>query len=220
MSPASRSLRRSSLRTQVLDALRDALAAGELRPGTLHSAPELAERFDVSATPVREAMLQLVREGSVRAVPNKGFRVVGRTVREQAELAELRAMLEGPAAARAVARAGTERLDVLRGLADEGVRAASSVDRAGWVRAELEFHRELLESVGNHELSRTAAELHRRALGPEETPRYPPDQAAGWRVAADEHLTLVRLLWQQDTAAVETLMRAHCAAAARERATP
>ncbi|MCZ9344879.1 GntR family transcriptional regulator, partial [Streptomyces sp. TRM76130] len=58
-------VQRSSVRGQVLDALRAALVAGELRPGEVYSAPALGERFGVSATPVREAMQQLAQEGAV-----------------------------------------------------------------------------------------------------------------------------------------------------------
>src|ERR1043166_8203181 len=67
--------RRSSYRERVAAALRAALIAGGLRPGEVYSAPDLAPRFGVSATPVREAMLELVKEGLVGTVPNKGFRV-------------------------------------------------------------------------------------------------------------------------------------------------
>ena len=65
----------SSLREQVADALRAHLVSGRMRPGVLYSAPKLAAEFGVSATPVREAMLDLVSEGLVEVVRNKGFRV-------------------------------------------------------------------------------------------------------------------------------------------------
>ncbi|WP_344960923.1 GntR family transcriptional regulator, partial [Streptomyces thioluteus] len=67
--PARRMPTRYSVRGQVLDALRKALLGGELIPGEVYSGPVLAERFGVSATPVREAMQQLVQEGAVEAVP-------------------------------------------------------------------------------------------------------------------------------------------------------
>src|SRR4051794_16668368 len=54
-----------SVRVRVGHALRAALVAGQMRPGEIHSAPVLAARFGVSATPVREAMLDLVKEGLV-----------------------------------------------------------------------------------------------------------------------------------------------------------
>src|SRR5882672_10851460 len=64
-----------SLRDQVRRSLEAAMVAGELRPGELYSAPALGERFGVSATPVREAMLDLARDGFVVAERNRGFRV-------------------------------------------------------------------------------------------------------------------------------------------------
>jgi DNA-binding GntR family transcriptional regulator len=57
-------------RDQVADALRAALIAGELEPGAVYSATALAARFGVSATPVREALLDLVREDLVDTLPN------------------------------------------------------------------------------------------------------------------------------------------------------
>ena len=54
-----------SLRDQVRRSLEAAMVAGELRPGELYSAPALGERFGVSATPVREAMLDLAKDGFV-----------------------------------------------------------------------------------------------------------------------------------------------------------
>ncbi len=53
--------KRPTLRDHVSDALRAAIISGELEPGVLYSAPWLSERFGVSATPVREAMLDRVR---------------------------------------------------------------------------------------------------------------------------------------------------------------
>ena len=73
---------RRRYRDQVADALRAALIAGELEPGEVYSAPVLAVQFGVSATPVREAMLDLVREGLVDIVPNKGFRVTAVSERQ------------------------------------------------------------------------------------------------------------------------------------------
>lgn len=53
---------RQNVRDQIAQALRASLVAGEMRPGVVYSAPTLAERFGVSPTPVREAMLDLARE--------------------------------------------------------------------------------------------------------------------------------------------------------------
>ena len=87
---------RASYRERVADALRAALIAGELRPGEVYSAPALAARFGVSATPVREAMLDLAKEGLVDAVPNKGFRVTAVSEKQLDEYTHIRSLIEIP----------------------------------------------------------------------------------------------------------------------------
>jgi len=70
--------------------------SGEMRPGSIYSAPALGALLGVSPTPVREAMLDLTKEGLVEVVRNKGFRVVNLSESDLADLAELRYLLEVP----------------------------------------------------------------------------------------------------------------------------
>lgn len=159
-------VQRASVRGQILDALRTALVAGELRPGEVYSAPALGERFGVSATPVREAMQQLALEGAVEVVPNRGFRVVERGARELAELAEIRALIEVPVMLRLARSVSVERWAELRPLADATVRAASSGCPATYAESDRAFHRALLLQSGNEQLVQIAADLHRRSQWP------------------------------------------------------
>lgn len=129
--PPPRTVHRHSVRGQVLAALRTALVDGELAPGEVYSAPVLAERLGVSATPVREAMQQLSIEGAVEVVPNRGFRVTERSPRELAELAEVRAMIEVPVMLRLARTVPASRWAELRPLADATTAAAATGDRAG-----------------------------------------------------------------------------------------
>ena len=59
----------------VLSVLREAILSGEFSPGERLLQDELAERFDVSSTPVREALRELVAEGVLTHSPHKGVRV-------------------------------------------------------------------------------------------------------------------------------------------------
>ncbi|WP_199783200.1 GntR family transcriptional regulator, partial [Streptomyces alboniger] len=122
---ARRTVRRNSVRGQILDALRAALVGGELTPGEVYSAPVLGERFGVSATPVREAMQQLAIEGAVEVVPNRGFRVVERGARELGELAEVRALIEVPVMLRLARTVPAARWSELLPLAEATVTAAA-----------------------------------------------------------------------------------------------
>jgi DNA-binding GntR family transcriptional regulator len=154
------------VRGQILDALRTALLAGELRPGEVYSAPALGARFGVSATPVREAMQQLALEGAVEVVPNRGFRVLERSGRELAELAEVRALIEVPVMLRLARTVPAARWAELRPLAEATVRAASAGCRAGYAEADRAFHRAVLALAGNDQLVRIADDLHRRSQWP------------------------------------------------------
>ncbi|MEU4657626.1 GntR family transcriptional regulator [Streptomyces sp. NPDC023723] len=204
-------IQRSSVRGQVLDALRTALVAGELRPGEVYSAPALGERFGVSATPVREAMQQLAQEGAVEVVPNRGFRVVERGARELAELAEIRALIEVPVLLRLSRTVPAERWAELRPLAEATVRAASSGTRAVYAEADRAFHRAVLALAGNEQLVRIADDLHRRAQWPpagSPAPRGRADLVAD----AHEHTALLDALIAGDPELVRALVGDHFAA--------
>lgn len=207
--PRPRALvQRSSVRGQVLDALRAALVTGELRPGEVYSAPVLGERFGVSATPVREAMQQLALEGAVEVVPNRGFRVVERGDRELAELAEVRALIEIPVWLRLARTVPAERWAELRPLAEATARAASSGCPAGYAEADRAFHRAVLALAGNEELVRIAGDVHRRA-------QWPPAGSPAARGRADlvadahEHTALLDALIAGDPDAVRALVGQH-----------
>jgi len=201
-------VQRSSVRGQILDALRTALVAGELRPGEVYSAPALGERFGVSATPVREAMQQLALEGAVEVVPNRGFRVVERGARELAELAEVRALIEVPVMLRLARTVPAERWSRLRPLAEATVRAASSGCRATYAESDRAFHRALLALAGNEQLVQIAEDLHRRA-------QWPLVGGPGARGRADlvaaaaEHVALLEALAARDLDVVRSLVGQH-----------
>ena len=209
-------VRRTSVRGQVLEALRAALVAGELEPGEVYSAPVLGERFGVSATPVREAMQQLALEGAVEVVPNRGFRVVERCDRELAELAEIRALLEVPVVLRLARTVPAGRWAELRPLAEATVRAASGGDPAAYAEADRAFHRAVLGLAGNEQLVRLADNLHRRAQGPGPARggvRGVGGVARHGRAAlvadAAEHTALLDALIAQDAGAVGVLVGEH-----------
>ncbi|WAX77229.1 GntR family transcriptional regulator [Streptomyces sp. KMM 9044] len=206
-------VQRSSVRGQILAALRTALVTGDLRPGAVYSAPVLAERFGVSATPVREAMQQLTLEGAVEVVPNRGFRVAERGDRELAELAEVRALIEVPVVLRLAATVPAERWAELRPLAEATVRAASSGCRATYAESDRAFHRAVLALAGNDQLVRTADDLHRRAQWPLAGTVPGPLGRAGLVADAHQHTTLLDALVAGDRDAVRSLVGEHFAGA-------
>ncbi|MEV5423535.1 GntR family transcriptional regulator [Streptomyces cellulosae] len=203
-------VQRSSVRGQILAALRSALVTGDLRPGEVYSGPALAERFGVSATPVREAMQQLAQEGAVEVVPNRGFRVVERSERELAELAEVRALIEVPVMLRLARTVPAERWAGLRPLAEATVRAASSGCRATYAEADRAFHSAVLALAGNQQLVGVAEELHRRAQWPLVGGNAPGGGTRAELIAdAHEHTALLDALIAGDLDVVRALVGEH-----------
>ncbi|MFI9431206.1 MULTISPECIES: GntR family transcriptional regulator [Streptosporangium] len=197
---------RQSLREQVAHALRAALITGEMRPGVVYSAPVLAAQFGVSATPVREAMLDLAKEGLVEAVRNKGFRVTELSDRDLDELTEIRQLIEVPTVARLADRARAESFEPLRPLAEQIVDAAERGDLLAYVDADIRFHVELLALAGNAHLVDVVRDLRNRARLYGLSALY----ARGVLVdSAREHLDLLELLAAGDTGGSERLMRNH-----------
>lgn len=86
----------------VEDQLRRAILSGELRPGERLLTAQLAERFQVSPTPLREALHRFAGEGLVEFVPQRGARVTDLSPADCAELSELRALLDPCCVARAI----------------------------------------------------------------------------------------------------------------------
>ncbi|WP_370099095.1 GntR family transcriptional regulator [Streptacidiphilus sp. MAP12-20] len=197
---------RRSLREQVTHALRAALVAGELRPGIVYSAPVLAAEFGVSATPVREAMLDLAKEGLVEVVRNKGFRIVGLTDQDLDDFTEIRELIEIPATVRVAETAAPEQLEPLRAHARAIVKAARKGDLIAYVEADRQFHLGLLALHGNRHLVDTVRELRSRSR------LYGLQTlvAAGRLVeSAEEHERLLDVMIAGDLDAVEQLIGEH-----------
>lgn len=122
----------------VAEELRRLIRSGELPPGTHLRQVELAGRFGVSTTPVREALGRLAREGLVRHDVQRGVVVFQPTEADVLENYEIRGALE-PLAAGLAAQAATDaELAALDGVV-ERMRAAG--DRLAYVALNREFHR-------------------------------------------------------------------------------
>jgi len=200
---------RLNLREQVAHALRAALITGEMRPGVLYSAPTLAEQLGVSATPVREAMLDLAKEGLVQAVRNKGFRVTELTGHELDDILEIRTLIEVPTVAR-IARdcdeAMAPNVEALRDIARQIVDKAVEPDLIGYIEADRRFHVELLRLAGNEHLVAVVRDLRARSR------LYGLQQLAQRGVleaSAREHEQLLDLVLTRDAEGAAALMKQH-----------
>jgi DNA-binding GntR family transcriptional regulator len=197
---------RQSLREQVADALRTSLIAGRMRPGVVYSVPTLAEQFGVSATPVREAMLDLAKEGLVESIRNKGFRVTELADDDLDHITQLRALIEVPTVAQLALTIAPEEVEALRPLAQEIVDSAAEGDLIRYLQADRRFHLRLLETAGNPRIVEVVRRLR------EQTRLYGLEQLAQQgrlTASAAEHLDLLDALKDRDARRAEELMRRH-----------
>lgn len=198
-----------NLRGQVREALRALLVTGQMRPGHLYSAPKLAVEFGVSATPVREAMLDLVTEGLVEAVRNKGFRVTELDDRDLDDIAELRGLMEVPVMqAVALACTGPVAVEVekLRAVAKQIVAAAAAGDLVTYTEADTTFHLRMLALHGNERVVAVVRDLRRRSR------LYGLEALAAAGVLAqlaEEHEQMVDAALARNGETMHTLMARH-----------
>lgn len=190
----------------MLRSLRFSLFNGTFPPGHTFSVPWLAEHYGVSATPVREAVLNLVQRGLVEAMPAKGFRIVDPSVQTIRETCELRKMIEIPATIGIAKIITPQQAAHLRTIAEETVRLAEKEDVAGFVELDYDFHRSLLELSGNMTLVDTVEDLRNRARV------HIALLVAGgmWSAAiAQEHVELIDAMTARDLAEVERVVLQH-----------
>ena len=130
--------------------LRELIFSGVLPPGSDHLENELAERLNMSRTPVREAALTLSAQGLVELRPRKGVRILPISPGDMAEIYDVLTELESLAAERA-AKAGHSEAD-LKTLSQSvtDMDAALAIgDLEAWAQADDRFHTELVRLGGN-----------------------------------------------------------------------
>ena len=195
-----------NLRRQALARLRSGIVTGEIVAGRLYPVSHFAEQLHVSATPVREALLDLANEGLVEVVRNRGFRVVQLTEKDLDDIFHLRLKLEVPALREICGKLSAKQLAEHRRDAEAIVRFARAGNLAGFLDADRSFHMGLLARTGNQRLCGIVGHLRDLAR------LYGLPSLVGSDIfvgSADEHIELLDALDVGDAPLVEALMTRH-----------
>ncbi len=204
--PTFRSVPRLSLRDEAATQLRAHIASGSLTAGELYSIGAIAAELGVSATPVREAVLELANEDIVEIVHNRGFRVHVLTDVDLDHILELRLALEVPAMGRLAELKPAPDLLSFRPIAHTLVKNAKDGDFVEFVALDREFHLGLTALLGNPRYVRLVDLLRRQA-------RLPGLRdlrgAEKFLRSAEEHDELLDLIEAGDRANAEALMKRH-----------
>jgi DNA-binding GntR family transcriptional regulator len=144
--------RKETISSRISAVLRDAILHGRLAPGSRINLDRLREEYDISISPLREAVSRLVADGLVEFEDQRGYRVVPVSPNNLAEVTGLRAELEVIALGASIERGGLDwESDVLRAhyLLSRSERDPGRPERLeAWESAHSEFHRALIRGCG------------------------------------------------------------------------
>lgn len=152
----------SKLSERMREAIEEEVATGRLPPGTRLDEMELAARFGVSRTPIREALSLLVGEGLLESGPRRGLVVAQASPYRLIEMFEVMGELEAMCARLAARRITEDELVALQARHEACRGAARQQDPDGYFYANEAFHQALYAASHNAFLTEQAQTLQRR----------------------------------------------------------
>jgi len=197
-------LLRRSLRMQAVALLRQAITSGRVPPGTKLVEREVAEMLGISRAPVRDALLELEKEGLIESRP-AGRYVIELSERDIIELMQVRLALETLAAELAVEHTCLDHCVALEAKLCEMNAAIQRQDYSAYVASDVEMHQLIWEQSGNRKLQ---AEL-KAMIGPIFMFVSANAEFFDWGEVYDLHDDLVAGIKAGDQQAVRQYIQAH-----------
>lgn len=194
------------LRELVFEALREAIIDATLPPGERLMEVQLAEELGVSRTPVREAIRKLELEGFVVMIPRKGAYVAGISLKDVADVFEIRAALEGLASGLAAERITEEELEELERLLVRKAEVIEENDLEQLVEVDTMFHDVLYKASRNEKLVQIINNLREQIQRFRTTSLAYPGRM---KVALEEHKKIVEAISERNIALAQALAQEH-----------
>ena len=190
--------------TSVHELLRAKILTGELEPGSRLAIPAIAKELGVSRSPVRDAVLQLVREGLAVEEFNRGAVVHTPPRAALVSLYHAREALEGMAARLAAAAITTSALDQLDAVLREH-EAIDPHDFSRHIELDARFHRLIRDAAASPVLLRMLEEIQGQVI----VAMRSTNVTVGVRGATSDHRAIFDALARRDPEASERAARAH-----------
>ena len=155
---------KNTMASRLVDRLREAILAGELQPGAKINLDRTRARFQVSLSPLREALARLIADGLVEFEDNRGYRVAPVSLANLIEITQLRTEFECLALRNAITTGGLAwEGDVIRALhrLNRTIREAERPESfEQWEAAHSDFHLTLIAGCGMPQLLSFCRVLH------------------------------------------------------------
>lgn len=200
-----------TLTTKITKTLREGIVRGEIIPGTKLSEPKLAEQFQTSRGPIREAIRCLEVMGLVKHVAHEGVRVITLSPEQVVEIYHVREALEGKAAALAAKNMTDDEIEDLSRLMQVHREHQSNTGAYMQSDGDFDFHYKIIQGSKNNFLIRQLCEdlYHLVRMFRYRSARF--EHRAS--LALIEHEQLLFAIQQRDEQLAEMMMRRHIARA-------
>jgi DNA-binding GntR family transcriptional regulator len=193
-----------TLREKIVENIRDAIVSGSLKAGSRVSEPELAERYGISRTPIREAFRQLESEGYLTVIPRRGAVVVEFSPKDVEEFYAIKSIMEGYAARRACEKLSKKELDRLQAINAKLSELARIGDIKHFFKIHSDFHELFIKAADNEKLHELIAGLVTKF----QRLRFASLSLPGrMEVSVQEHEKIIDAFREKNADLAETLVR-------------
>lgn len=151
-----------TLTERIYHSLRQAILSGQLQQGDRLKETSLARDFNVSPTPIREALMKLSQDGFIRIDHYRGATVASYSARDFENLYQIRMLLEIPAIRMAVKQISEQDIQHLQQILNSGDEALQNEDFSTLEQLDLDFHEALVAYTGNPYLARITRNNHEK----------------------------------------------------------
>lgn len=152
-------LKRNNINHETYLLLRKAILENQIAPGSKLVVQALAEQYQVSATPIKEALAALHHEGLVEAIPRRGYFIPDLDAEDVREIYQLRAVVEGLAARLAALKHHKPTLKKLQKIMEHMSESEQLQDISLYSQTDIDLHQAIWEGSGHKRLIKTAETL-------------------------------------------------------------
>lgn len=198
----------TSARVSLTDRLRQDIIAGRLVPHQRLIEADVADEHDASRGEVRLALNELITEGLVERIPNRGARVRKVSLAEAIEITEVRAAVESLCAGKAAEKVTDAQADELREI---GAAMQQAVDRGArdeYSRLNRKLHTLIIEIADQQTAAQTIARLRGQAIRYHFQLSSQPDRP---KISLPQHLAIIEAICARDPHAAAAAMQEHLA---------
>lgn len=193
-----------TLREKILEHIRDAIISGTLKAGSRVSEPELAERYGISRTPIREAFRQLESEGYLTVIPRRGAVVSEFSQKDIEDFYAIKSILEGYAARQACSRLTDKELTRLEANNSRLAELAELKDIKTFVKVHNDFHETFIKAADNEKLRELITSVVTRF----QRLRFMSLNLPGrMEIVIQEHAKIIEAFRRRDAKAAEMLVQ-------------